>query len=226
MFAAAALSLSLLLQSADPASVLTPDLEAEIAGFAPEATLTVETLGACSRLFPDWETRLSAVFNAPSPTPEHAAMQEYFRRAYARGKTSPRTTPVTTTSCRTAASNLQGQVAQLQERLAAVDAASPQTDEQTVQVEKALSYVQRMFETLGACERVFPPELGSQLRAAFIDETDPQKREAAAMFQAAYDKGRASPRAASMTSEQCAAEINAINVEIQALKTELEASAD
>ena len=96
--------------------------------------------------------------------------------------------------------------------------------EQAAQVRQVFSGMTRMFETLGTCERHFPPEVGERVRASMANETDPQKRAASAFLVAAYDKGKASQRAATITQEQCTAEIQAISTEMQALKAELEKS--
>lgn len=97
--------------------------------------------------------------------------------------------------------------------------------EQAAQVSQVFSGMTRMFETLGTCERQFPPQVGAQVRAAFENETDPQKRAASAFLLAAYDKGKASPRAATITQDQCSAEMEAISNEMQALKAEMEKAA-
>ncbi|MDQ1155397.1 hypothetical protein [Brevundimonas sp. SORGH_AS_0993] len=97
--------------------------------------------------------------------------------------------------------------------------------EQAAQVSQIFSGMTRMFETLGTCERQFPPEVGAQVRAAMANESDPQKRAASAFLLAAYDKGKASERAATITQEQCTAEIEAISTEMQALKAEMEKTA-
>nr|WP_314529455.1 hypothetical protein [uncultured Brevundimonas sp.] len=97
--------------------------------------------------------------------------------------------------------------------------------EQAAQVSQVFAGMTRMFETLGTCERQFPPEVGVQVRAAFENETDPQKRSASAFLLAAYDKGKASDRAATVTQEQCTAEIEAISNEMQALKVQMENAA-
>ena len=96
--------------------------------------------------------------------------------------------------------------------------------EQAAQVSQVFGGMTRMFETLGTCERQFPPEVGAQVRAAMANETDPQKQAASAFLLSAYDKGKTSARAATITQEQCNAEIEAISTEMQALKAELEKS--
>ncbi|MEJ8404144.1 hypothetical protein WKI27_02140 [Brevundimonas vesicularis] len=96
--------------------------------------------------------------------------------------------------------------------------------EQAAQVSQVFGGMTRMFETLGTCERQFPPEVGAQVRAALANETDPQKRAASAFLLSAYDKGKASERAATITQEQCTAEMEAITTEMQALKAEMEKS--
>ena len=98
--------------------------------------------------------------------------------------------------------------------------------EQAVQVSKVFAGMTRMFETLGTCERQFPPEIGARIRASMTAETDdPDKKAAAAFFLDAYDKGKASPRAATISSDECTAEMQAITAEMQALQTEIEAAA-
>ncbi len=96
--------------------------------------------------------------------------------------------------------------------------------EQAAQVSQVFGGMTRLFETLGTCERQFPPEVGAQVRAAMANETDPQKQAASAFLLSAYDKGKTSARAATITQEQCNAEIEAISTEMQALKAELEKS--
>ncbi|MDO9610190.1 MAG: hypothetical protein Q7J26_16845 [Brevundimonas sp.] len=97
--------------------------------------------------------------------------------------------------------------------------------EQAAQVSKVFAGMTRMFETLGTCERQFPPEVGARIRASMTAETDPDKKAAAAFFLDAYDKGKASPRAATISSDECTAEMQAITAEMQALQTEIEADA-
>lgn len=94
--------------------------------------------------------------------------------------------------------------------------------EQAAQVSQVFGGMTRLFETLGTCERQFPPEVGAQVRAAMANETDPQKQAASAFLLSAYDKGKTSARAATITQEQCNAEIEAISNEMQALKAEME----
>ncbi|WP_425985683.1 hypothetical protein [Brevundimonas sp. TWP1-2-1b1] len=93
--------------------------------------------------------------------------------------------------------------------------------EQAAQVSQVFGGMTRLFETLGTCERQFPPEVGAQVRAAMANETDPQKRAASAFLLSAYDKGKTSERAETITQEQCNTEIEAISNEMQALKTEM-----
>lgn len=96
---------------------------------------------------------------------------------------------------------------------------------QAEQVNRVFAGMTRMFETLGACERQFPPGVAEQVRAAMANETDPEKKAASEFLLAAYDKGKASPRAATISSDECAAEMQAITTEMQALQAEMEASA-
>jgi hypothetical protein len=97
--------------------------------------------------------------------------------------------------------------------------------EQAAQVSKVFAGMTRMFETLGTCANQFPPEVGTQIRASMTNETDPDKKAAAAFLLAAYDKGKASPRAATISSDECTAEMQAISAEMQALQSEIQAAA-
>ncbi|EDX81593.1 MAG: hypothetical protein U1C74_00175 [Phenylobacterium sp.] len=97
--------------------------------------------------------------------------------------------------------------------------------EQAAQVSKVFAGMTRMFETLGTCERQFPPGVADQIRASMANETDPAKKAATAFLLDAYDKGKASPRAATISSDECTAEMQAITAEMQALQTEIEAAA-
>lgn len=227
MFAAAALSLSLLLQSAAPASVLTPEVEADIASMAPEMTHSMEILGACDRQFPELGRTLYPLLNAPAETAEAAAVQEYIRRTYERGKASPQAATIKPETCRATMAGLPEQVADFERRVnAAHFQIADLPPEQTAQLENTLTIMTRMFETLGACERVFPPEFSAQMRANFTDEADADKRAATAFLLEAYDRGKNSPRAAALTQEQCVAEMNLIDADLQSLKTEIEAAAN
>ena len=97
--------------------------------------------------------------------------------------------------------------------------------EQAAQVSKVFAGMTRMFETLGTCESQFPPGVADQIRASMAAETDPAKKAATAFLLDAYDKGKASPRAATISSDECTAEMQAITAEMQALQTEIEAAA-
>ncbi|GAA0623104.1 hypothetical protein GCM10009422_18910 [Brevundimonas kwangchunensis] len=104
-------------------------------------------------------------------------------------------------------------------------AAAPQaTDSLTAQTEEVMALVNRMFATLGTCERVLPPEVGEQLRAGLADENDPDSQVVLQSLMATYDAGKASPEAATITQGQCLARINAIGAEMNVLKAELEAT--
>lgn len=104
-------------------------------------------------------------------------------------------------------------------------APAPQTsDAQMAQVEQVMGLVNRMFGTLGTCDRVMPPELAQQLRASVADEQDPQAQAALQRLMSSYEAGKASPEAATITQEQCMARIQAINTEMQTLQAEIQAS--
>ncbi|MEC7795833.1 MAG: hypothetical protein ACT6R7_14410 [Brevundimonas aurantiaca] len=96
--------------------------------------------------------------------------------------------------------------------------------EQAKQVNQVFAGMTRMFETLGTCERQFPPGVAEQVRAALANETDPEKKAASEFLLAAYDKGKASPRAATISSDECTAEMEAITAEMQALQANIEAA--
>lgn len=105
-------------------------------------------------------------------------------------------------------------------------APAPQTsDAQMAQVEQVMGLVNRMFGTLGTCDRVLPPELAQQLRATIAGEQDPQAQAALQRLMSSYEAGKASPEAATITQEQCMARIQAINTEMQTLQAEIQASA-
>lgn len=105
-------------------------------------------------------------------------------------------------------------------------APAPQTsDAQMAQVEQVMGLVNRMFGTLGTCDRVLPPELAQQLRATIAGEQDPQAQAALQRLMSSYEAGKASPEAATITQEQCMARIQAINTEMQTLQAEVQASA-
>lgn len=105
-------------------------------------------------------------------------------------------------------------------------APAPQTaDSLTAQAEQVMGLVNRMFGALGICDRVLPPELGQQLRAGIADQADPEARAALQTLMAAYETGKASPEAATITQDQCIARIQAINVEMQTLQARIQASA-
>jgi hypothetical protein len=72
--------------------------------------------------------------------------------------------------------------------------------EQAKQVNQVFAGMTRMFETLGTCERQFPPDVAQEVRAALANETDPEKKAASEFLLAAYEKGKASPRAATISS--------------------------
>ncbi len=97
--------------------------------------------------------------------------------------------------------------------------------EQAKQVNQVFAGMTRMFEILGTCERQFPPDVAQEVRAALANETDPEKKAASEFLLAAYEKGKASPRAATISSDECTAEMEAITAEMQALQANIEASA-
>lgn len=104
-------------------------------------------------------------------------------------------------------------------------ASAPQaSDAQMAQVEQVMGLVDRMFGTLGTCDRVMPPELAQQLRASVADEEDAEAQAALQRLMASYEAGKASPEAATITQDQCMARIQAINTEMQTLQAEIQAS--
>lgn len=104
-------------------------------------------------------------------------------------------------------------------------ASTPQvSDRQMAQVQQVMGLIDRMFGTLGTCERVLPPELGQQLRASIAGQDDPDAQAAMQALMTTYEAGKASPEAATITQEQCLARIQAISVETQALQAEIQAS--
>ncbi len=98
--------------------------------------------------------------------------------------------------------------------------------EQAAQDSPALRSLVRFFETVGACGRHLPPEARTRIQRSVANEADPLDRLASAVMLAAYDRGMSSPRAATITQEQCKAEIEAISAEIKTLTPEREKSAD
>ena len=96
--------------------------------------------------------------------------------------------------------------------------------EQAKQVNQVFAGMTRMFEILGTCERQFPPDVAQEVRAALANETDPEKKAASEFLLAAYEKGKASPRAATISSDECTAEMEAITAEMQALQANIEAA--
>lgn len=106
-----------------------------------------------------------------------------------------------------------------------VSASAPRqaSDAQMAQVEQVMGLVNRMFGTLGTCDRVMPPELAQQLRASVADEEDAEAQAALQRLMASYEAGKASPEAATITRDQCMARIEAINTEMQTLQAEIQA---
>lgn len=103
---------------------------------------------------------------------------------------------------------------------------SPTSDLQMAQVEQVMGLVNRMFGTLGTCDRVMPPELAQQLHASVAEEQDPQAQAALQGLMASYEAGKASPEAATITQEQCMVRIQAINAEMQTLQAGIQESAE
>lgn len=103
-------------------------------------------------------------------------------------------------------------------------APTPQAERQMAQVEQVMGLVNRMFGTLGTCDRVMPPELAQQLRTTIAGEQDPQAQAALQGLMASYEAGKASPEAATITQDQCMARIQAINTEMRTLQAEIQAS--
>ena len=100
------------------------------------------------------------------------------------------------------------------------------TPEQAAQVSPALRSMIRFFETVGTCGHQFPPEARTRIQTSGANDADPLNRLASAILLAAYDRGMSSPRAATITREQCKTEIEAISAEIETLTAEREKSAN
>lgn len=216
----AALSAALLMQSPSALTArLTPEQAADLAQLMPDTARTVGTIGACERLYPELGPRLAPIVNSPTDDVEKAAIQEYLRQAYERGKVSAEAKTVTPQSCQAAIADLRTQLSNLRENVAAAQATAP-TPEQMVVAERAKALVLRMAENLGSCEAIMPAGTAEQIRARF-DKGDP---EASRMLLVAYERGKASPAAAGRTMESCIADIGAFASELQSLQTELAAS--
>lgn len=209
---ATVLTLSVVFQSSTPVAPLSPEQSADIALAAPRLAPTIETIGACETLFPELGPHMSAMVNAPSEDAESAAMREYVRQAYERGKASPQTRTVTAEACQAALTSLQGQITEL-----------AAAEEQLAQVDQALAGVSRMFRILGKCERVLPPEAASAM-TEFQRQSGPENRAATEMLLAAYEAGKTSPEAASVTLDQCMQDLEAVQADMQTLVTEMETS--
>lgn len=98
--------------------------------------------------------------------------------------------------------------------------------EQAAQDSPALRSLVRFFETVGTCGRHLPPEARTRIQTSVPNDADPLDRLASAAMLAAYDRGMSSPRAATITQEQCKAEIEAISAEIKTPTAERKESAD
>ncbi|WP_312148273.1 hypothetical protein [Brevundimonas sp.] len=218
---AAALSAVLLIQSPSALTArLTPEQAADIALLMPDTARTLGTLGACERLYPELGPRLAALVNAPTDDAEQAAVQEYMRQAYERGKASPEARTVTAQACQAAATDLQTQTANLQRAYAEAQA-SELTPEQMAQAEQAMTLVLRLVENLGSCEAVMPPGTAEQLRASFDKGGDAEARR---VLLEAYERGKTSPAAATRTIDSCMADFAATAEELQTLQTRMEAT--
>ena len=217
----AALSAALLVQSPSALTArLTPEQAAEIALLMPDTARTMGTLGACERLNPELGQRLAPVFNTPTDDADKAAVQEYMRQAYERGKASPEAESVTAEACQAAAADLQTQIANLQQAQAEAQA-SELTPEQSAQAERAMTLVLRTVEILGSCETIMPAGTAEQMRAAFDQGGDPEARR---LLLDAYERGKASPASSGRTMESCMADITAVSQELQSLQTEMQAA--
>lgn len=199
---------------------LTPEQAAEIALLMPDTARTMGTLGACERLYPELGQRIAPLVNAPTDDIEKAAVQEYLRQAYERGKASPEAKAITAEACQAAILDLQAQFSSLQQAHAEA-VASQLTPEQMAQAERALALTLRMVENLGSCEAVMPAGSGEQMRAGFNKGGDPEARR---MLLEAYERGKTSPAATGRTVETCMADLAAAAEELQSLQTEMAAT--
>ena len=215
----AAFSAALLVQSPSALTArLTAEQAAEIALLMPDTARTVGTLGACERLNPEMGQRLAPVFNTPTDDADKAAVQEYMRQAYERGKASPEAETVTAEACQAAAADLQTQIANLQQ--ARVEAqASELTPEQSALVDQAKRLTLRLVENLGSCEAVMPAGTAELMKAGFDKGGDPEVRR---LLLDAYERGKTSPAAANRTIDSCMADITAVAEELQNLQTEMQ----
>ena len=99
------------------------------------------------------------------------------------------------------------------------------SSEEMAQAEKVLSAMNRMIETIGTCERAFPPQVSSQVRDQIAAAGDGEAAGPSQTMLAAYDRGRASPEAATITLEQCSARLDTVRIEMEAIQTEVGADA-
>ena len=217
----AALSAALLVQSPSALTArLTPEQAAEIALLMPDTARTMGTLGACERLIPELGLHLAPVFNTPTDDAGKAAVQEYMRQAYERGKASPEAESVTAEACQAAAADLQTQIANLQQVQAEAQA-SELTPEQAALVDRAMTLTLRLVENLGSCEAVMPAGTAELMKAGFEKSGDPEARR---LLLDAYERGKASPASSGRTMESCMADITAVSQELQSLQTEMQAA--
>lgn len=93
------------------------------------------------------------------------------------------------------------------------------TSDLAIALEQSTTLQNEFFELMGTCEARLPASLVSVMTYPFspealTDATDEAKARVAASA-SAYATGRASPRAASVTQEQCNAELADISTEME-----------
>ena len=109
--------------------------------------------------------------------------------------------------------------------LAQPQSAAGASPEQMAQAEKVLSAMSRMIETIGTCERAFPPQVAAQVRDQIAATSNGEAAGPTQTMLAAYDRGRSSSEAATITLEQCSARLETSRIEMEAFQTDQGADA-
>lgn len=99
----------------------------------------------------------------------------------------------------------------------------PTDTEVTAALDQVLGSLDQMMVLMGTCETRFGPEMAQTMAQTFspVGKTEDEQA-AAALFKVAYERGKASPRAATITLEECSAELQAISTRMQAISEGLE----
>lgn len=110
-----------------------------------------------------------------------------------------------------------------------LSAQTPPAPAQAVTPAEAQEAIDKVFDLMrlvGTCSDRFPPEVSQSLTQSFAGNAtrgSEGQQDAAQAFQAAYEEGKASPEAATITLDQCMTQLQAMNAEIQTMKARLEA---